>query len=139
MDIQRLNESIRWQQLTAKEIKQLKADGKDVPNEYQKWAAAVSALSEAPDDVTYEMVNGETDIAAINEMIGKVEIKAPEKAAEEKREERQGEENKDQSPVFEPSPLDQPKDDITLADPALTTDPNEIVKRKIRKGIQPEV
>ena len=139
MDIQRLGESIKWQQLTAKEIKQLKADGKDVPNEFQKWAAAVSALTEAPDDVTYEMVNGETDIAAINEMIGKVEIKAPEDAEEKRREEGEDENNKEQAPAFEPSPLEQQKDDVTLADPSLTTDPNEIIKRKIRKGIQPEI
>ena len=136
MDIQRLNESIKWQQLTAKEIRQLKNDGATVPNEYQKWAAAVSAMMEAPDDVTYEMVNGETDIEAINEILGRDDIKAPEDAEEDRKEE--GEQEGEESPAFAPSVLEEPKDDVTLADPTLTTDPNEILKRKIRKGMQPE-
>ena len=62
VDIQRLNANIKWQQLTAKEILKYSQEGQQVPNEYQKWAAAISAVLNVNDDVTYEMTNGETDI-----------------------------------------------------------------------------
>ena len=44
MEIQKLNnQKIQWQQLTAKEILDFQKEGEQVPSEYQKWAAAISA------------------------------------------------------------------------------------------------
>ncbi len=140
VDIQRLNANIKWQQLTAKEILKYSQEGQQVPNEYQKWAAAISAVLNVNDDVTYEMTNGETDIAALEETLGKDILKTDVQPADE-TENNFGQENEDnQNQVFQnteqtPEQNTERPEDITLADEALTTDPNEILKRKIRKGL----
>ena len=117
--------------MPAKEILQMRNEGQDVPNEYQKWAAAVSAIMDVQDEVTYEMVNGETDIAALDEALGR-ELDMPEVEAADETENNIGNETdrRQETPPEE-------RDDITLADESITTDPNEILKRKQRKGIQP--
>lgn len=146
MEIQRLDPKIRWQQMTAKEILKMRDQGEEVPSEFQKWAAAVSAVMNTQDDVTYEMVNGETDMAAIDEALGRdpqdiaptdniennigKEDDNSEKAAEEK-----DEETVTHAPTTEKEI--QKQVDLTLADPSISTDPNEILKRKMRKGIEP--
>ena len=146
MEIQRLDPKIRWQQMTAKEILKMRDQGEEVPSEFQKWAAAVSAVMNTQDDVTYEMVNGETDMAAIDEALGRdpqdiaptddiennigKEDDNSEKAAEEK-----DEETVTHAPTTEKEIQEQV--DLTLADPSISTDPNEILKRKMRKGIEP--
>ena len=150
MEIQRLDPRIRWQQMTAKEILKMRDQGEEVPSEFQKWAAAVSAVMNTQDDVTYEMVNGETDMAAIDEALGRdskdnqdiaptddiennigKEDEDTEKAAEEKEDE----EKITHAPTTEKEIQEQV--DMTLADTSITTDPNEILKRKMRKGIEP--
>ncbi len=147
MDIQKLNANIKWQQLTAQEILKYQQEGEEVPNEYQKWAAAISAVLNVNDDVTYEMTNGETDIAALEETLGR-EILRTDIQPTNEAENNIGNENDQtrdeaefntqettETPVAERTPEEQ--DEITLADQAITTDPNEILKRKQRRGIPP--
>ena len=151
MDIQKLNANIKWQQLTAKEILKYQQQGEDVPSEYQQWAATINAVLNVPDEVTYEMTNGETDITALEESLGKdmirTELQSPDQTEnnignenDQTRDEAeftaQAEENRpaDRTPE-ERTPAAQ--DEIALADQAITTDPNEILKRKQRLGIPP--
>ena len=147
MDIQKLNANIKWQQLTAQEILKYQQEGEEVPSEYQKWAAAISAVLNVNDDVTYEMTNGETDIAALEETLGR-EILRTDIQPTNEAENNIGNENDQtrdeaefntqettETPVAERTPEEQ--DEITLADQAITTDPNEILKRKQRRGIPP--
>lgn len=148
MEIQKLNnQKIQWQQLTAKEILEFQKEGQDVPSEYQKWAAAISASLNVQDEVTYEMVNGETDIAALEVALGKDGIQPNAVQATDETDNNIGNENEDAEQEATPflaseegaknAPAKTPEDktDVTLADPALTTDFNEIIKRKQRKGL----
>ena len=154
MEIQRLNPKINWQQMTAKEILKKQTEGEQVPSEFQKWAAAVSASMNTKDDVTYEMVNGETDIAALEEMLGRdnpqQQIVATEGAENNIGNEQENPERDIVPLVAQEEAADVPPDvnvgegdtiaeqnDVTLADEAITTDFNEIVKRKQRRGIPP--
>ncbi len=138
MEIQNnLNTKIKWQQLTAKEIQKYQQEGQEVPNEYQKWAAAISAVLTVNDDVTYEMTNGETDIAALEETLGKEFLTGEITPTDETEnnignESEEAEEETDKA-VIEPKPE---KEDPTLANDTVNTDPLEILKRKQRKGIQ---
>ncbi len=148
MDIQKLNANIKWQQLTAKEILKYQQQGEQVPNEYQKWAAAISAVLNVPDEVTYEMTNGETDIAALEATLGMDMMKTEVQPADEAENNlgSESEEARDEAEIAAPleennqteNPAETaPEDNITLADQAITTDPNEIIKRKQRRGIPP--
>lgn len=147
MDIQKLNANIKWQQLTAKEILKLKDEGQQVPNEYQKWASAISAVMNVQDDVTYEMVNGETDIAAIDEAFGRDETTRNDIQPTNETENNIGRENNERdeevTPIIaqeEAAPEErtiEEQDEITLADNSITNDPNEILKRKQRRGVPP--
>ena len=146
MDIQKLNANIKWQQLTAKEILRYQEQGEEVPNEYQKWAAAINAVLDVPDEVTYEMTNGETDIAALEETLGRDILKTDVQPADrtENNIGNENEQTRDEAEISLPPEEKRPEqrtqeeqDNITLADQAITTDPNEILKRKQRLGIPP--
>ncbi len=149
MDIQRLNANIKWQQLTAQEILKYQEEGEDVPKEYQKWAAAISAVLEVSDEVTYEMTNGETDIAVLEETLGRELLRTDIQPADQS-ENNIGNESEEvleefepelalpnETPAAETTALPEEPEDITLADQALTTDFNEIIKRRQRRGIPP--
>lgn len=149
MEIQKLNnQKIQWQQLTAKEILEYQKEGQDVPSEYQKWAAAISASLNVQDEVTYEMVNGETDIAALEATLGKDGVRIDAVQSTDETDNNIGNEDEDvereatpfvaqeeapEAPQKTPAP--EQKDDVTLADTSLSTDFNEIIKRKQRKGL----
>ena len=60
---------VNWKQLTAKEVVQRGEEGQQAPTEILKWAEEVSKLSNVPDDVTYDIAQGETDIDRLNELI----------------------------------------------------------------------
>ena len=149
MEIQRLDPKIRWQQMTAKEILKMRDQGEEVPSEFQKWAAAVSAVMNTKDDVTYEMVNGETDMAAIDEALGREDRDSQDIAPTDDIENNIGKEDEDSEKAAEEKDEEtvthapttekeiQEQVDLTLADPSISTDPNEILKRKMRKGIEP--
>ncbi len=144
MDIQKLNANIKWQELTAKEILKYQEQGEEVPSEYQKWAAAISAVLYVNDEVTYEMTNGETDLAALEETLGRDMLRTDIQPADETENNigNESEQARDEAEITttgeerpateEETPAE--RDDITLADQALTTDPNEILKRKQRLG-----
>ncbi len=146
MEIQKLNANIKWQQLTAQEILKYQKEGEEVPNEYQKWAAAISSVLDVSDEVTYEMTNGETDIAALEETLGRDILKTDIQPADE-TENNIGKENEDtedeatpviaQEEASTPEKTQAGQQEITLADEAITTDPNEILKRKQRRGAPP--
>lgn len=144
MDIQKLNANIKWQELTAKEILKYQEQGEEVPSEYQKWAAAISAVLYVNDEVTYEMTNGETDLAALEETLGRDMLRTDIQPADETENNigNESEQARDEAEITttgeeRPATEEEPpaeRDDITLADQALTTDPNEILKRKQRLG-----
>ena len=146
MDIQKLNANIKWQQLTAKEILKYQQQGEQVPNEYQKWAAAISAVLNVPDEATYEMTNGETDIAALEATLGMDMMRTEVRPADETENNigSESEEARDEAELAafttetqNADETQQTEDTITLADQAIMTDPNEIIKRKQRRGIPP--
>ncbi len=149
MEIQKLNnQKIQWQQLTAKEILEFQKEGEQVPSEYQKWAAAISASLNVQDEVTYEMVNGETDIAVLEAEFGKNGVQPDAIQSTDETDNNIGNENEDAEReatpfvALEEAPDTPPqanapeqRDDITLADTEITTDFNEIIKRKQRRGL----
>lgn len=143
-----------------------------------KWAQAMAAVANAPDNVTYDMAGGSTEeftaeLEAITqnglpvneqpedtppedvEAIGQADEIPPEEAepevgdideaAEDQREAEAATANDPNAAaktnlVGEPG-ADEPTseaEDITLADESITTDNEEIRKRKIRRGEQPE-
>lgn len=61
------NEDIAWEKLTPSQILQYMNQGEDVPEEIMRWAEEVNKLQDAPDDVTYESVNGASTMEEINE------------------------------------------------------------------------
>lgn len=69
---------IDWKQLTAKEVIKKEKEGQSAPPEILKWAEEIAKLDNAPDDVTYDIAKGETDIDKLNELINA----APEKQAD---------------------------------------------------------
>lgn len=157
----RIDES-RFKKMTAQEIIKEESKGAEVPPEVLAWAEQMAAFSKIPDNVTYEKVDGDTGLDALeklgieDEKIAKPEMQnaqnptATEQPDAVKDPARiEGEEKVDNN-IFmtavpgqaaEAVPEDVQKEDpaeqeLTLADPALTTDPEEIRKRKERKGIQ---
>lgn len=60
---------INWRTCTADEIIEYEGQGQTVPVAILKWAEEINKLENAPDDVTYEMVQGKTDINEINSLL----------------------------------------------------------------------
>lgn len=68
--LNRLKEpSISWTKLTAGEIQEYKGQGQDIPVAILKWAEEIIKLANAPDDVTYDMVNGKTNLDDIYQIL----------------------------------------------------------------------
>lgn len=63
---QRKDQSIDWNKLTASEILEYAGQGQDVPSAILQWAEDYSKIENAPDDVSYESVNGSTDVDEVN-------------------------------------------------------------------------
>ncbi len=61
------NTDIAWERLTPSQIMDYMNQGEDIPEEIVRWAEEVSKLQDAPDDVTYESVNGATTLDEIND------------------------------------------------------------------------
>lgn len=149
----------KWKKLTPQEILKQQSDGEEVPPEIAAWAIQVAAFSAIPDNVTYENVDGDIGIDALNRLgiedPAKIEEKNASKPLEteepdaikdpaattetENNQEPIPGQASDEVPIEERDTEEQSPDDIelTLADPALTTDPEEIRKRKERKGLYP--
>ena len=152
----------RFKKLTPNEILKEQTKGAEVPAEIVAWAQQMAALANAPDDVTYEQVDGEAGIEALNKL--GIEENPPVSAEDEKAQEgvkpeepgavkepgRTEEDNLAEENPFNIQPQPGQASDVkpsdeeeneadeqfSLADTELTTDPNEIRKRKERKGIQ---
>lgn len=58
-----------WKKLTAKEVIKKEKEGQTAPPEILKWAEEIAKLDNAPDDVTYDIAKGETDIDKLNELV----------------------------------------------------------------------
>lgn len=147
----------KWKKLTPQEIIKEQSKGQEIPAEIVTWAQQMQRFDQIPDDVTYEEVDGEVGIEALDKLglptapeedkaVDSEEteqpdaVKDPAKASEAPPEETDNpfakvepgqvgdvkpkEENPQQNPEI-----------IDLADPALTTDPEEIRKRKAKKGL----
>ena len=152
----------KWKKLTAQEIISEEGKGEEVPAEILAWAQQMAAFSRIPDSVTYDRVDGDTGVEAL-EKLGlpteepaqieeenaeePVETETPDavkdttKPAELQPEEPTAEENifATENPAAAP-PAPQKESDttedvaLTLADPALNTDPEEIRKKRQKRG-----
>lgn len=60
---------INWKQLTAKEVIKKEKEGQTAPPEILKWAEELAKINNAPDDVTYDIAQGVTDIDKLNELL----------------------------------------------------------------------
>lgn len=149
----------KWKKLTPQEILKEQGKGEEVPPEIVSWAQQMAAIAKIPDDVTYERVDGDVGIDALNKLgieeeppvtleddnaIQGAETEEPDAIREPGRadgENNMGEndfvlsEEPDEEPFPEDDENDFANDDFSLADTELITDPNEIRKRKERKGI----
>lgn len=137
----------RYKKLTPQEILKKRDEGENVPPEIIAWAQDIIAYSNIPDDVTYESVDGEVGIEALNQLgIPSDEQVEP----TEPDNDIPGEDNPDdipeppnpEQPDGDTSILTEPEDDnntlendITLADNSIVADNEEIRRRKARKGI----
>ena len=145
----------RWKKLTPQEIIKEQGKGEDIPPEILTWAQQMAAFAKIPDDVTYEQVDGDVGIDALNKLgIEDEELLAPEAENADQPVETEDpdavkdpdktEENQEtDEEEFATSETAQETEDneiaeeaqtFSLADSALTADTNEIRKRKERKG-----
>lgn len=152
----------KWQKLTAQEILREESKGEEIPAEIVAWAEQMAAFSKIPDNVTYEQVDGEVGLDALDKL-GLEDPAAPtnenavppeetetEEAVTDVEQTGEVEEFSDEENIFaNPTPGNAaeepvtgtedeeiaPEDELSLSDEALTTDPEEIRKRKERKGL----
>ena len=83
-EIQRRKDvSINWRNLTASEVLEHAGRGEDVPAEILKWAKDYSKQINAPENVSYDAVNGATQAEYARENAGTKEPEAAKEAAEE--------------------------------------------------------
>lgn len=147
----------RWKKLTPQEIIKEKSKGQEIPAEIITWAEQMQRFDQIPDDVTYEEVDGDVGIDALDKLglptapeedtaltPSDTEepdaVKDPAKVSEAPPEEVN-------NPFAAPKPGQagdvKPKEEdneqnpvtIDLTDPALLTDPEKIRKRKEKKGL----
>ncbi len=156
----------KWKKLTAKEIIREESRGQEIPEEILTWAQQMAAFAKIPDDITYEQVDGDVGLDALD----KLDL-SPEEMAEFRPEAANAQaptateepdavkdpalvqannpESADENIFMNPTPgtvtdttqtenTDETETDAaaTLADPALTTDPEEIRKRRRRQGLE---
>ena len=159
----------RWRKLTAQEIIKEESKGAEIPPELVSWAQQMAAFANIPDDVTYEEVDGDVGIDALDKLgitpeeAGLAEPQAQNAVAPEQTEEpdavqdpalveEAGAETEDEQNIFmnatpgqaalTPQPQTAAEEEqtrnetLTLADTSLTTDPEEIRKRKRRLGLE---
>lgn len=150
----------KWKKLTPQEILKEESKGEEVPPEIVAWAQQMAAIAKIPDNVTYEQVDGDVGLDALaklgideeNPVGTQSENALPPEETEEpgavKDVATDTEVDNDEENIFMNPPVgndetvppddetENPDDeDLGLADPSLTTDPEEIRKRKERKGL----
>ncbi len=160
-------DTAKWKKLTPQEIIKEESKGEEIPAEILTWAQQMAAFSKIPDNVTYEQVDGDIGIDALDKLglneegLDQTTVEAqnaqaptdteqPDAVKDTARPEELGQETTaDQNIFMNPTPgfasetnvtkteeEIQQEEAITLADPSLTTDPEEIRKRKARKGLE---
>jgi hypothetical protein len=75
-----------WRMMSANEILEHAGKGEDVPLEVLQWAEDYSKMTNVPDDVTYDAVNGETNADKVQENLGATDADNASEAAEEAEE-----------------------------------------------------
>lgn len=145
----------KWKKLTPQEIIKEESKGEEIPAEIVSWAQQMTALAKIPDDVTYEQVDGDVGIDALSKLgldeEAPTATEEPDAVKDPARPEELGQETTQDENIFmNPTPgyaaetgkntteteaeIEQ-EEQLTLADPTLTTDPEEIRKRKARRGL----
>ncbi len=143
----------KWKKLTPQEIIKEQGKGEEIPSEILVWAQQMAAFAKIPDDVTYEQVDGDVGIDALNKLgIEDEEALAPEAENAEKPEETEEPDAvKDPAKTEENQETDEEElatsetaqetedneiaeEEFSLANADITSDNNEIRKRKERKG-----
>lgn len=147
----------KWEKLTPQEIIKEKSKGQEIPAEIITWAEQMQKFDQMPDDVTYEEVDGDVGIDALDKLglpttpeedkaVNPSDTETPD-AVKDPAKDSEVPPEQDSNPFINAQPGQagdaKPKDDtepqdntdLTLADPALTTDPEEIRKRKAKKGL----
>ena len=153
----------KWKKLTPQEIISEEGKGEEIPAEILAWAQQMAAFANVPDSVTYDKVDGDVGVEALDKlgilpeeaMAPEVEnaeqpveteepdaVKDPTKPAEiqEERDNIFATENPENTPPAQEPPTAEEveaQEALTLADDNITTDNEEILKRKRRRG-QPE-
>lgn len=153
----------KWKKLTPQEIIKQESKGEEIPAEIINWAQQMAAIAKIPDNVTYEQVDGDVGLDALAKLGIEEEhpvgVESENAMTAEKTEEpgavkdvaqdtEVGDENDENIFINPPVPgqaaekateedvEEEPDKELGLADTKLTTDPEEIRKRKARKGIQ---
>lgn len=145
----------KWKKLTPKEILKEQGKGEEIPPELITWAQQMAAISKIPDDVTYEMVDGDVGIDALSKLGMEEEPLPEDENAQAPTETEEPDAVKDPALIEEEEPTEdenifanpkleteqnedipRPEDELSLSDPNLSTDPEVIRKRKERKGLQ---
>ena len=147
----------KWKKLTPQEIIKEKSKGQEIPAEIITWAEQMQRFDQMPGDVTYEEVDGDVGIDALDKLglpttpeedkaVNPSDTETPD-AVKDPAKDSEVPPEQDSNPFINAQPGQagdaKPKDDtepqdnidLTLADPALTTDPEEIRKRKAKKGL----
>ena len=148
----------KWKKLTPQEIMSEEGKGEEVPAEILAWAQQMAAFAKIPDNVTYDKVDGDTGVAALDKLglpteepptIDKenadkpTETETPDAVKDPTKPQELQPETPDNNIFATENPNaappttteEKPTDETgTLADPKLTTDPEEIRKRKLRRG-----
>ena len=133
----------KWKKLTAQEIIKEESKGEEIPAEIVSWAQQMAAFSKIPDDVTYEQVDGDVGIDALSKLGLDEEAQAQLNPEAENAQAPNifmnptpGFAAETGSRVTEEQNIEEENQQLTLADPTLTTDPEEIRKRKARRGLE---
>lgn len=155
----------KWRKLTPQEIIKEESKGEEIPAEIIAWAQQMAAFAKIPDNVTYEQVDGDIGIDALNKLgiedeqqqppapvdenaIPPEETETADAVGDVENAEEIGAENPDNifmNPVpgeedEDVAPPDKDDEDVPdevsgLADSDLTADSETIRKRKERKGL----
>mgnify|MGYP003254281450 FL=1 len=61
-------DTAKWKKLTPQEIIKEESKGEEIPAEILTWAQQMAAFSKIPDNVTYEQVDGDIGIDALDKL-----------------------------------------------------------------------
>ena len=145
----------KWKKMTAQEIIREEGKGEEIPAEIIIWAQQMAAFAKIPDNVTYEQVDGDVGIEALEKLgldenlVGleqenaqqatKTEepdaVKDPNKAENDEGVTEEGMEVVMPESETAEEAENQEIAEFSLADKDLTANTDEIRKRKERKGI----